>query len=63
MPLCNDDIERHEFLMELDNAPFTVTTWEAKFIDSNYDTFVFTPNQREQIDKMKEKYAARLSQR
>lgn len=59
------DRQRVEFLLALDNAPFEVTQWEAKFLESfkrRPDTLTawFSPRQREKIDQMIHEYGHRL---
>jgi len=54
------DGELSRFLQELDDAPVEVSGWEAQFIESNIDSFQFSPKQREAILKMIEKYGDRI---
>lgn len=54
------DIERSDFLNQLDMAPFEVSDWEADFIERNIRERNFTPKQRNVIDEMMEKYEGRL---
>jgi len=55
------DVERLEFIQELDGANLDVTDWEADFIDSNLDRCIpFTPAQREAVVNMRDKYEGLL---
>lgn len=54
------DAQRNAFLESLDTAAFEVTSWEARFIESNLESFGFSRDQREVIDKLWEKYGSRL---
>jgi len=54
------DGELSRFLQELDDAPVEVSNWEAQFIESNIDTFQFSPKQREVILKLVDKYTERI---
>ena len=56
-----NDQERADFLKKLDSSPtVTVTDWEAQFIASNLERGWFSPKQREIIDRLIEKYDAKL---
>lgn len=54
------DIHRHHFLSDLDDADFTITDFEAEFLESNIVRKEFTPKQREIIDLMRKKYEHKL---
>lgn len=54
------DGERAAFLDDLDNAEFSVTSWESEFIESNLDRETFTAGQRKVIDDMMDKCDGRL---
>jgi len=55
------DADRVAFLNALDMADFEVSDWEADFLESNLPRrHVFTPKQREAIDRMIERYGERL---
>lgn len=62
------DSERIEFVRRLDNAPFEVTDWEARFIEgllvrARYRTELATflsPAQRDKIEQLRQQYEHRL---
>ena len=55
------DIARRTFLLELDNAGFEITDWEAEFLADQLDQpRPLTPAQRQAIDDLMIKYGARL---
>lgn len=66
MPLAFDhtddslDALRHDFLVDLDDAAFDLTDWEAQFLDSNLHNTRFSPAQRTAIDRMRDKYQNKL---
>ena len=72
MSLLTTDLERINFLEELDNADFEVTGWEAAFIDTQLRTFprdrehmeegvvLFSEAQRKVIDRMLNSYQGQL---
>lgn len=55
------DMDRQEFLRQLDNADFEVSDWEARFIESCLNRTQYTEAQREVIDRLIERYERRLS--
>ena len=60
MPALTDS-DRVRFLHDLDKSErVEVTDWEAKFIESNLDQEMFSPKQREIIDRMMRQYDQKL---
>jgi hypothetical protein len=56
-PISPADQDRIAFLTKLDNAPFEVTEWEARFIESFLtNPRPLTPAQREAADTLKQRY-------
>lgn len=49
-----------EYLRALDAAPFEVTDWESRFIESILTRGLHTEKQRRMIDALREKYSGRL---
>lgn len=49
-----------DFLRRLDEADFSVTAWEADFLESCLDRAVLTDKQIEVVERMAEKYEGRL---
>jgi hypothetical protein len=55
-----DDEELNDFLHALDDSDIEASPFEAKFIESNLDIYIFTDRQREVIDEMIRKYGKRI---
>ncbi len=55
-----DDEELNDFLHALDESDIEASAFEAKFIESNQDTYIFTDRQREVINEMIQKYGKRI---
>jgi hypothetical protein len=55
-----DDEQLNDFLQALDESDVEVSGFEAKFIESNLDTYIFSDRQREVIQEMVGKYGKRL---
>ena len=56
----DDSAALKNFLVQLDNATFEVTDWEAKFIETCLGREHYSPKQREQIMKLIEKYGRKI---
>lgn len=54
------DEELNDFLLAVDESDIEASAFEAKFIESNRDTYMFTDRQRQVIGEMIEKYGKRL---
>lgn len=63
MMSSTEDQKRLAFLQALDDAPFEVTEWEARFLDSiltGPHWTEFTDRQRAKIDQMRKSYEHRV---
>ena len=56
----DDSAALKSFLAQLDNADLEVTDWEARFIETCLSLEHYSPNQRERIMQMMDKYGKRI---
>jgi hypothetical protein len=54
------DADYADFLKALNEAAIEVSDWEAKFIESNLETEMFSPRQVVSLNELIERYGKRI---